>query len=142
MLLASGGGTAAGALIGTGVGIAAGMSSATITTAAVMGGGAATTTTTAVLNATGGDPTDEIKAFGNLSKAAEYGVQKGSELKNAISGTGLKVHHIIEQRLAPALGQTSSQAKHWLSTAVTKSEHQDFTNAWRSAIGYSNQAME
>jgi RHS repeat-associated protein len=62
MLLAAGGGAAAGALIGTGVGIAAGMSSAAATTAAVTGGGAATTATTTVLNATGGDPSDEIKA--------------------------------------------------------------------------------
>jgi RHS repeat-associated protein len=71
MLLAAGGGAAAGALIGTGVGIAAGMSTAAATTAAVTGAGAATTATTTVLNATGGDPTDEInaasQAFGNLS---------------------------------------------------------------------------
>ena len=62
MLLAARGGAAAGALIGMGVGIAAGMSSAAATTAAVTGGGAATTATITVLNATGGDPSDEIKA--------------------------------------------------------------------------------
>jgi RHS repeat-associated protein len=62
MLLAAGGGAAAGALIGTGVGIAAGMSAAAATTAAVTGGGAATTAATTVLNATGGDPSDEINA--------------------------------------------------------------------------------
>jgi len=62
LLLAAGGGAAAGALIGTGVGIAAGMSTAAATTAAVTGAGVATTATTTVLNATGGDPTDEINA--------------------------------------------------------------------------------
>ena len=142
MLLAAGGGAAAGALIGTGVGIAAGMSSAAATTAAVTGGGAATTATTTVLNATGGDPTDEInaasQAFGNLSQAANYGIQQGNQLKNAISGTGLQVHHLIEQRLAPALGQSAAQAKQWLSVAVTPEEHQIFTNNWRNAVGYIN----
>ena len=142
MLLAAGGGAAAGALIGTGVGIAAGMSTAAATTAAVTGAGAATTATTTVLNATGGDPTDEInaasQAFGNLSQAANYGIQQGNQLKNAISGTGLQVHHLVEQRLAPALGQTASQAQQWLSTAVTPQEHQAFTNNWRNAIGYIN----
>jgi filamentous hemagglutinin len=43
------------------VGIAAGMSTAAATTAAITGVGAATTATTTVLNATGGDPTDEIQ---------------------------------------------------------------------------------
>ncbi len=65
MLMAAGGGAAAGALIGTGVGIAAGMSSAAATTAAITGSGAATTATTTVLNATGGDPSDEISAATN-----------------------------------------------------------------------------
>jgi RHS repeat-associated protein len=58
MLMAAGGGAAAGALIGTGVGIAQGMSAAAATTAAITGTGVATT----ALNITGGDPTDEIQA--------------------------------------------------------------------------------
>jgi hypothetical protein len=142
MLLAVGGAAVAGALIGTGVGIAAGMSAATVTTATVTGSGAATTAATTVLNATGGDPTDEIKAatqaFGNLSQAANYGIQQGNQLRNAISGTGLQSHHIIKQRFAPALGQSTAQARQWLSVAVTPEEHQVFTNVWRSAIGYIN----
>jgi hypothetical protein len=146
MLLAAGGGAAAGALIGTGVGIAAGISTATATTAAITGAGATTAVTETVLNATGGDPSDEInaasQAFGDLSQAADYSIQSGTQLKEAISGTGLQVHHIIEQRFAPALEQTAAQARQWPSIAVTSEEHQVFTNAWRSAIGYSNQAME
>ncbi len=142
LLLAVGGGAAAGALIGTGVGIAAGMSTEAATTAAVTGAGAATTATTTVLNATGGDPTDEIQAatqaFGNLSQAANYGIQQGNQLKNAISSTGLQVHHLIEQRLDPAHGQSAAQAREWLSAAVTPQEHQVFANQWRSAIGYIN----
>jgi len=58
--LATGGGLAAGALIGTGVGWTAGVSQATATTAAVTGAGIASTASITVLNATGGDPTDEI----------------------------------------------------------------------------------
>jgi len=59
-------------------------------------------------------------------------------LKNAISGTGLQVHHIVEQRLAPALNQSATQARQWLSVAVSPAEHQAFTNAWRSYVGYIN----
>ena len=142
MLLAAGGGAVAGALIGSGVGIVAGVTSGAATTAAITGAGTATVATETLLNVTGGDPSDEIsaasQAFGDLSQAAEYGVQQGTQLKDAITGTGLVAHHIIEQRLAPALGQTASQASDWLSTAVTPQEHQVFTNAWRSAIGYNN----
>jgi RHS repeat-associated protein len=117
MLMAAGGGAVAGALIGTGVGIAAGMSAAATTAASV-------------------------EAFGGLSQAENYGIQQGNQLKNALASTGLQVHHIIEQRFAPALEQSATQARQWLSAAVTPEEHQQFTNAWRSAIGYSNQAME
>jgi len=86
--------------------------------------------------------TTTIKAYGNLSQAANYGIQQGNQLGKAISGTGLRVHHLIEQRFAPRLGQSTAQARHWLSVAVTPKEHQIFTNAWRNAIGYSNQALE
>lgn len=128
----------------------AGVGGATVDAVFLTGTGAATTVTTTVtttlLNATGGDPTDEInaasRAFGNLSQAANYGVQQATQLKDAVVGTGLRVHHIIEQRLALALGQNAAQAREWLSVAVTPQEHQIFTNAWRSAIGYSNQALE
>ncbi len=142
MLLAAGGGAAAGALIGTGVGLAAGMSAAAATSATITGAGAVTAATETVLTATGGDPSDDIsaasQAYGNLSQAANYGVQPGNQLANAISRTGLQVHHIIEQRLAPALGQTAAEAQNWLSTAVTPAEHQVLTNAWRYEIGYIN----
>jgi len=83
-----------------------------------------------------------IQAYGNLEQAANYDIQQGNQLGKAISGTGLRVHHLIEQRFAPRLGQSTAQAQHWLSVAVTPEEHQIFTNAWRNATGYSNQALE
>jgi hypothetical protein len=49
-----------------------------------------------------------------------------------------QVHHLVEQRLAPALGQTAAQTQQWLSVAVTPQEHQAFMNNWRNAIGYIN----
>jgi RHS repeat-associated protein len=87
-----------------------------------------------------GDLTNEIveatQAFGKLSQAANYLIQQGSKLKYQISGTGLRVHHLIEQRFASALGKSAAQARKWLSVAVTQEEHQIFINAWRKAIGY------
>ena len=104
-----------------------------------VGGVAATTANTLSAD---GDPGNEInavtQAFGNLSQASNYGIQQGNQLKRALSGTSLQAHHIIEQRLAPALRQISAKAKQWLSVAVTPDEHQNFTNSWRSAIGYIN----
>jgi RHS repeat-associated protein len=79
-----------------------------------------------------------LQGYGNLSQAARYTIQQANQLRIAISGTGLQVHHIIEQRFASALGQSAKQARQWLSVAVTPEEHQVFTNAWRSAIGYIN----
>jgi hypothetical protein len=78
------------------------------------------------------------EAFGNLSQAAEYGIQPAAQLQKALSGTGLQAHHLIEQRFASVLGQSATQTRQWLSVAVTPEEHQVFTNAWRNAIGYIN----
>jgi hypothetical protein len=90
MLLAAGGGAAAGALIGTGVGIAAGMSTAATTTAAVTGAGAATTAATTVLNATGGDPTDEFQA---ATRAAQ---QTLPSISQHLGQTGESVAGIVK----------------------------------------------
>jgi len=48
-------------------------------------------------------------------------------MTKALKGTGLQAHHIIEERFG--LKITSS-------TAVTKAEHQAFTNAWRKLLPY------
>ena len=150
--------TCAGAAIGTLIApiiapVATKIAQSLTTRATVAAAKAATTTTAAVTttyNATGGDPSDELKTvsnaatnlFGNLSKAGEYLIKPYNQLRNTLSNTGLQAHHIIEQRLAPALNQTVNQARSWSSVAVTPEEYQIFTNAWRSAIGYSNQTME
>ncbi|WP_144687055.1 hypothetical protein [Acetivibrio clariflavus] len=55
-------------------------------------------------------------------------------MTKSLKGTGLQAHHIIEQRLADVLG--ISNTKSMLSVAVTKTEHQAFTNAWRKLIPY------
>jgi hypothetical protein len=73
--------------------------------------------------------------FGGLRDANRYGVKPYGELHNELSGTGLKAHHLIEKRFAPQMGQ---QIDDMLSIAVSKTEHQVFTNAWRREIGYVN----
>ena len=50
-----------------------------------------------------------------------------------LKGTGLFAHHLIEKRFAGKLGQNINKM---LSVAVTKAEHQIFTNDWHDAIKY------
>lgn len=71
--------------------------------------------------------------FAALSRAEEFGIKTYAQLRNALSGTGLQAHHLIENRFATLMGQTARQG---LSVAVTPAEHQVFTNAWRAAIPY------
>ena len=73
------------------------------------------------------------KPFGNLSRAAEFGVQTQGKLGKAIAGTGLEKHHLIEQRFDVKM-QGDPRMK--LTIAVTPAEHQQFTNAWHDKIGY------
>jgi hypothetical protein len=71
--------------------------------------------------------------FGGLSRAREFGIDSYKSLRTALKGTELQAHHLIEQRFAKTL---ALDAKEMLSVAVTKEEHQAFTNAWRAAIKY------
>jgi hypothetical protein len=83
-----------------------------------------------------GDSTTAVGAtrpFGGLSRAAEFGIRRYALLRNALQETGLRAHHLIEQRFARIMGQ---DARKELCVAVTPAEHQVFTNAWRAAIPY------
>ena len=74
-----------------------------------------------------------VDGFGGLTKAKQYGVKAYNALKKTLKGTGLEAHHIIEKRLVKHL---NIDVKTMLSVAVTKTEHQKFTNAWRSVFQY------
>ena len=69
----------------------------------------------------------------------QYGVKNYHYLRDILRNTGLQAHHIIEQRFAPALGLDPKFMK---SIAVTPEQHQLFTNAWRSLIGYNNSSAD
>ena len=71
--------------------------------------------------------------FGALSNAGRFGVQPYGSLSRQLRGSGLQAHHILEKRFAAVLGQRSRGMS---AVAVTPSEHQFFTNAWRQVIPY------
>ena len=77
-------------------------------------------------------------ADGDCTNEGKFIVKTYNQLKEGFTEAGLQVHHIIEQRFAPALNQSYNQARNWLSVVLTPEEHQVITNAWRNAIGYSN----
>ncbi|MBI4303338.1 MAG: hypothetical protein HY665_03235, partial [Chloroflexi bacterium] len=75
--------------------------------------------------------TRELSTF---EHAAEYGVKTYGEMSKATAGTGLEAHHLVERRLAPAVGIKNSNDIP--SIALTDAENQFFTNRWRDRIGY------
>ena len=85
-----------------------------------------------------GDCGNEVEsAYGDLSRAEEFGIRTYRELYRFTKGTGLQRHHIIERRFAD-VGTLDINPNEMLSVAVTPEEHQVLTNAWRDLIGYSN----
>lgn len=54
-------------------------------------------------------------------------------VRRAIRGTGLQAHHLIEQRFRKLFAEKPYS---WTAIALTKEQHQLFTNAWRERIGY------
>ncbi|MEJ2042137.1 MAG: hypothetical protein P8X89_02560, partial [Reinekea sp.] len=69
----------------------------------------------------------------SFSRASEFGIQSYKDLKKLTKGTSLEAHHLVEQRFAKMLGVKPGDMA---SIALTKAEHQVFTNAWRKAIPY------
>ena len=76
---------------------------------------------------------DIVDIYGDLTEAGNYGIKAYSALKDELTGTGLEAHHIVEQRF---LGGQNINTKTALSVAVTKAEHQQFTNNWRRYFPY------
>jgi len=133
---------AKGAVIGgsvalIGAGVASLIGTAAVTTTAITASSVAcadgdcTNEGTAVVNSVS-------DVYGNLSHAAEYGIKTYNELRAFTKGTGLQVHHLIEERLADALELTKLQLKNIPSVVVTPTQHQVITNQWRTVIGYVN----
>ena len=73
------------------------------------------------------------RAWGGLQKASEYGIRAYSQLKPSLYKTGLEAHHLIEKRFAHILGMKPGAMN---AVALTREEHQQFTNAWRALIPY------
>ena len=84
---------------------------------------------------TGGALAGELNQF---EKAAEFGVDSYNALRKNVrdtygTGSGLEVHHLIEQSFAKQMGLKEGDM---LSIVLTKEEHKSFTAAWREEIGY------
>ncbi len=71
--------------------------------------------------------------FGNLARAAQFGVLTEGKMAKALAGTGLQRHHLFEQRFGIKM---DGDPRMKLTIAVTEAEHQAFTNAWKKKIGY------
>jgi hypothetical protein len=157
LLLATGGGLVAGALIGTGIGAAEGVTEAGVTIAAVTAAGGAEAANSVCsagtcigegenLLSSAGDDVPEIEneaqsvvqdGFGNLSQARQFGIDSYNNLRNQVAGMGYQVHHIIDQRFGQLLGFSQSQMNRLVGSVVlTTEEHQLFTDASRAIINY------
>jgi hypothetical protein len=134
--------TAVGAALGTGMGAAALGVEAAVTTIGIAQATTAAGTATTVACADNDCGNEAISAVNLVdrglrafSHAAEYGIKSYRELRELTKGTGLHCHHIIEARFADTLGLVKGEIS---SVALTLQEHQEFTTAWRNAIGYAN----
>jgi hypothetical protein len=78
-------------------------------------------------------PSTSSSSVAAFESASKYGIRPWNDLKKLTEGTGLRAHHLIEQRFAATLGVNPRTMQ---SIALTPAEHQVFTNAWRQAIPY------
>jgi hypothetical protein len=99
--------------------------------------------------ATGGGRAVKLAAKGaelankaaDISKFVQDGgilVDSYSALRKGLKGTGLQAHHLIEKRFADILGIAPNDM---LSVALTKEQHQIYTNRWRTLITYGKKGL-
>ena len=84
--------------------------------------------------------TASFKERGALNKLLSLAIKP---YKYVARVPGRQVHHLIEQRLwrqNPALRAIFRSVDDIPSVSLTPAEHQVFTNAWRAAFPYVNQA--
>lgn len=78
--------------------------------------------------------------FGNVVEIADSlddSIDTYHNIRKATKGTGLEAHHIVEKRFAKPLNiETNKSATTMYSTALTKTQHQKYTNQWRELIPY------
>ncbi len=80
-----------------------------------------------------------VTGLNKFLHAGDYGVQTYKNLKKMTKGTDLEAHHLVEVRFAKNLGVKSDNM---LCIALTKEEHQKYTNLWRKYIGYGSGTEE
>ncbi len=81
---------------------------------------------------------EAASAFSKL-KFADEGIASFSRLRGLSQGQRgeVQIHHLIEQRFVRVMRDTlGASTNDWASIAVTRTEHQVFTNAWRAEIPY------
>ena len=86
---------------------------------------------------TGGALAGELNQF---EKAAEFGVDSYNALRKNVldtygTGSGLEVHHLIEQRFADTMHMKEGDM---ISIVLTHEEHLQFSKSWLNEIGRSN----
>jgi hypothetical protein len=75
-----------------------------------------------------------LKAVGGIGKSSRV-IGSFKVVSKTAGKEGKQAHHLIPQRFAETLGVKSGDMP---AVALTKAEHQPFTNAWRDAIPYKN----
>lgn len=122
------------AAVSTTLGVAAAAVRVSVPTVTTVGAAVADDAALATVSAASAAAGGATRALGGLSRAAEFGLKPYGQLRQAIQGTGLQAHHLIEQRFAGLFG--GAARSQGLSVAVTQAEHQAFANAWRARIPY------
>ena len=75
-----------------------------------------------------------LKAVGGIGKSSRV-IDSYRVLSKTAAKEGKQAHHLIPQRFAKTLGVKPGNMP---AVALTKAEHQPFTNAWKDAIPYKN----
>lgn len=79
-----------------------------------------------------------IGAAANASSSLLYLTGKYSELYGQTRGTGLQVHHLLEQRFYEEIlkNKIYTQKSDMLCVVLDKDTHQSITNQWRALVPY------
>ena len=89
-----------------------------------------------------GETIRTLRGINKVADGADAAIDTYRNLRKVNKGSGLEVHHILEKRLARDISkgvaekQSRKAFNNIYSIALTKEDHQIFTNLWRRNLNY------
>ena len=83
-----------------------------------------------------GETIRTLKTASKVADGADEAIDTYRNLRKLTKGSDMEVHHIVEKRFKRRANIGIDNTDDMFSVALSKTNHQDYTSAWRKALPY------